>query len=106
MLDKAEILGVLDKHYLSFRKAKHFKNIFKIDAGFPISNMLVLDEIINTKYYQECEAAVCLVEGFHNQTKLARVGGKLVRMQDYDEKQLKTLASKINRCAEKGGDWD
>lgn len=33
------------------------------------------------------------------------MGGKLVRTQDYDEDHLTSLAERICRCAESGGDW-
>lgn len=65
----------------------------------------MLDEKLNAKLYEDCPAATFLVEGYHVQTILSRVGGKLVRTQDYDEDHLTSLAERICRCAESGGDW-
>ena len=85
VLDKAEILGILDRHFMTYRKAMPVKEISKVGGGYPAKKVLVIDEKVNAKYYEDCPSTVMLIEGYHTQTKLARIGGKLVRIQDTDE---------------------
>ena len=44
ILDKFQILGILDKHYFSHKKAKVIKDIEKIGAGFDMKKTLILDD--------------------------------------------------------------
>lgn len=55
MLDKAEILGILDKHFMTHFSAKLIKDINKIGGGYQNNKILVLDEKSNAKYYQGCK---------------------------------------------------
>lgn len=85
--------------------AKPIKDISKIGGGYPDDKVLVIDEKANAKYYAGCKHSVLLVEGNHNETKIARVNGKLVRMDDHDEDYLNNLSTKIINCALKGAHW-
>ena len=104
-MDKAPILSVLDRHHFSYLAAKPIKDISKIGGGYPISNILVIDDRVNAKYYADNKYSVLLVEENNNYTKIVRVIGKLVRMNDHDEDYLNNLSSKITNCALKGGNW-
>lgn len=55
VLDKAEIIGILDKHFLTYFSAKQIKDTNKIGGGYQKNKILVLDEKPNAKYYQGCK---------------------------------------------------
>lgn len=61
VLDQAEILGVLDKHYLTHLTAKLTKDISKIGGGYPQNKILVLDDKNNSKYYLGCKHSLLLL---------------------------------------------
>lgn len=97
---------MLDRHHLTHRQAKTIKDIVKIGGGYPKSKILVLDEKANSRFYLGCQHAVMLVDGNTPETKIARIGGKLVRTDEHDEDYLRNLASKIVGCGDKGGHWE
>lgn len=90
-----EIPFILDKEHMRYRKAKLIKDISKIGGGEEFiwdeknslyGKILIMDDKINCKYYchfdQKQKEKLFLVEGNHAQTRLGRVGGKLVKIQE------------------------
>ena len=54
VLDKFHILGILDKHHFTHKKAKMIKDIGKVGGGFKMKNTLILDDKQNQRYYSGC----------------------------------------------------
>lgn len=66
ILDKAEILAVLDRHYMTYLTAKPVKDISKIGGGYPSSNVLVVDDKLNSKYYLGNKNSLLLLDNNQN----------------------------------------
>lgn len=86
--------------------AKSIKDMNKIGGGYAQNKILVVDDKINSKYYLGCKHSLLLLEGNHTEAKIARVNGKLVKMDEHEEDYLRNLCAKITNCAEKGGHWE
>ena len=104
-LDKLSIMGILDKHHLTYRGAKKIKDLSKIGGGYDMKKILVVDDKQNHKYYLDVPDSLYLINSNRTQIRAMRIKGKLIKMQDDDEDFLRNLARKINKCAEKGGNW-
>lgn len=75
-------------------------------GGYAPREILVVDDKYNSKFYLDSKHSVLFVDAFHTETKIARVNGKLIKMDDHEDDYLKKLSTKIVNCAEKGGHWD